>query len=407
MRAEVALQRSALLERHIMTKLSWCIPLLATLIMAPVPAAQKPEAHLGEHHKEHAAHAEHGDEAGHEGHAEGGVALTPEQQQAAGIVVKPLGPRTLAGEVHAPGEVKLNAYATAVIAPRVPAQVVRRHVRLGQHVVKDQPLVTLSSVAMAEAQGALQAAEREWQRAAKLGREVISERRHTEARIARRLAHAKVLAYGMTPAQIEALLREDEAAPADGSFQLLAPRGGTVIRDEFVEGDVVEPGKPLVVISDESTLWVEARLSAEQAVGVRPGTRARVFAHDSWTPGKVIQLHHTLDEATRTLGVRIAIANPGDRLHPGQFVDTRIEGTAQETFLAVPEQAVLRSPDGDWQVYIEVNPGRFRAAEVEVVRRLADLAVIEGLAPGTRIVTQGAFFIQSELAKAGFDIHQH
>jgi len=386
-----------------MKKLNWCIPLLTLLTTAPLSAAQAP----GERHEEHESHAEHGDEAGHEEHAEGMVELNAAQQQAAGIVVEPLTHKTLAREIGAPGEVKFNAYATAVIAPRISAQVVRRHVRLGQHVVKDQPLVTLSSVAMAEAQGALQATEREWQRVAKLGREVVSERRYTEARIARRLAHAKVLAYGMTPPQVDALLKEGEAARADGSFQLLAPRSGTVIQDEFVEGNVVEPGKPLVVVSDESTLWVEARPSAEQAVGVRPGTRARVFAHDTWMPGEVVQLHHTLDEATRTLGVRIAVANPGDRLHPGQFVDTRIEGRERERFLAVPEQAVLRSPDGDWQIYIEAEPGKFRAVEVRVLRSLAGFTVIEGLTPGTRVVTQGAFFIHSELAKGGFDIHQH
>jgi hypothetical protein len=33
--------------------------------------------------------------------------------------------------------------------------------------------------------------------------------------------------------------------------------------------------------------------------------------------------------------------------------------------------------------------------------------VIEGVPAGSRVVTQGAFFIQSELAKSGFDVHNH
>jgi cobalt-zinc-cadmium efflux system membrane fusion protein len=41
------------------------------------------------------------------------------------------------------------------------------------------------------------------------------------------------------------------------------------------------------------------------------------------------------------------------------------------------------------------------------VRTAGGLAVIEGLAPGTQVVTQGAFFLQSELAKGGFDPHNH
>ena len=75
--------------------------------------------------------------------------------------------------------------------------------------------------------------------------------------------------------------------------------------------------------------------------------------------------------------------------------------------LVVPEDAVLRSPDGDWQVFVNHEPGEFEAREVEVLRTTAGQAVIEGVKPGARVVTRGAFFLQSELAKSGFDIHAH
>ncbi len=51
---------------------------------------------------------------------------------------------------------------------------------------------------------------------------------------------------------------------------------------------------------------------------------------------------------------------------------------------------------------MEEEPGEFEPKEVELVRQLPGLAVIEGLEPGTRVVTQGAFFVQSELAKSRF-----
>jgi hypothetical protein len=44
---------------------------------------------------------------------------------------------------------------------------------------------------------------------------------------------------------------------------------------------------------------------------------------------------------------------------------------------------------------------------VDLVRTTGGLAVIDGLAAGTRVVTSGAFFLQSELAKVGFDPHNH
>ena len=80
---------------------------------------------------------------------------------------------------------------------------------------------------------------------------------------------------------------------------------------------------------------------------------------------------------------------------------------AAEPVLAIPEAAVLRSPDGDWQVFVAEGEDAFKPVEVELVRTAGGLAVIEGLAPGTQVVTQGAFFLQSELAKGGFDPHNH
>jgi len=335
------------------------------------------------------------------------ITLTAEQRKAAGIRVETLVVRPVAGEIMAPGEVKLNAYLTRKVAPRVTAQVVKRHARLGDHVSKGQALATLSSVDMAEAQGALQVAEREWQRVRKLGRDTVSDRRYTEARIAREQALGRVRAYGMTPGQVSALLADEQGGHADGSFQLIAPQDGTVISDAFIEGEFVAPGHVLFDISDETQVWVEASLMPEEAVDIRAGNAARVQVGDDWFEGRVIQSHHALNEVTRTLAVRIEIPNPEERLHPGLFVETRIQAGEPVDVLAISQEAVLRSPDGDWMIFIEEEPGRFRPVEVTVERNVGTLAVIEGVPEGTRVVTEGVFFVQSELAKSGFEVHAH
>jgi len=325
----------------------------------------------------------------------------------AGIVVEVLQPHDMAGELRAPGEIRLNAYATSRVAPRIAAQVMERQVRLGDAVEPGAPLVTLSSVEMAQAQGGLLVAEREWQRVSKLGREVVADQRYTEARIAREQARARVSAFGMTDDEIKQLVDTGKAELANGRFQLLAPQAGTVIRDEFIVGELVEPGHVLFEISDESLLWVEARLTPDEAARVRVDAPATVLVGSRAVVGRVSQVHHTLDEGTRTRGVRIEVSNPEDRLHPGLFVEVRITAGMTEQVLAVPEAAVLRSPDGDWQVFVEHERGEFVPREVEVLRTSTSHAVIEGVAPGTRVVTRGAFFLQSELAKSGFDIHSH
>jgi len=351
----------------------------------------------------------HGQDAGeaHAEHQEGTVKLTPEQQTMAGIVVGPLQSRAIAGELRAPGEIQLNAYATSRVAPRIAAQVVERQAKLGDHVEQGASLVTLSSVEMAQAQGDLLVAEREWQRVSKLGKEVVSDQRYTQARITREQAHARVSAYGMTGDEIKQLVDTGKAELASGRFQLLAPQAGTVIHDDFIVGELVEPGRVLFEISDESVLWVEARLTPDEAAKVAVNAQATVLVGDQAVTGRVVQVHHVLDESTRTLAVRIEVPNPDDRLHPGLFVEARMASGPRVQSLVVPEDAVLRSPDGDWQVFVEHEPGTFEAREVEVLRTTAGQAVIEGVAPGTRVVTRGAFFLQSELAKSGFDIHDH
>jgi len=120
-----------------------------------------------------------------------------------------------------------------------------------------------------------------------------------------------------------------------------------------------------------------------------------------------VQVHHALDEDTRTLGIRIEVNNPDDQLHPGVFVQAQIHSSNSEQVLAVPVNAVLRSADGDWVVFIEHEKNEFEPQEIEVLRTVGDLSVITGIESGTSVVTHGAFFVQSELAKSGFDIHDH
>ncbi len=375
--------------------------------------AEKEGKHEDDHEEGHEeGHSEEGhDEHGGEGHGEHeeeqSVKLTQEQMRVAGIVAEPVTRKNVADVIRAPGEVMLNAYRTVSITPRVDAQVVKRHAKLGDHVKLGQPLVTLSSVEMANAEGELIVSAREWQRVKKLGKKVVSAQRYTEARVAYEQARARVIAYGMTEGQANQLIRSDDVSRANGSFQLLASGEGTVIRDNFIVGELIEPGRELFVISDESVLWVEAKLTPTQVHMVSPGNSVRVISGSDEFSGEVVQVYHALDEATRTLGVRIAVENPDDSLHPGVFVQALISSNKSMPGLVVPVDAVVRSPDGDWMVFVEHEPGEFEPKEIEVLRTVGDVSVITGLDEGTRVVTHGAFFVQSEIAKSGFEVHNH
>ena len=373
----------------------------------PHKMEQSGSGHEEPGHEEH-GHEEHGHGDEHGSEETNQVKLSKLQQERVGIVVQTVALETTVDWIKAPGEIRLNSYATSRVTPRIQAQLVERHAYLGDHVAKGQPLVTLSSVAMAETQGEILAADNEWRRVSKLGRKVVSERRFQEAQIALQQARARLLAYGMSVSQLDGFIKAGLASQADGQFKLLSPQAGTVIRDSFVIGQMVEPGDLLFEITDESRLWVEARFDPLAVHHIGINTPARVHTGKEWIPSKVIQEHHALDEVTRTLAVRLEISNPGDHLHPGQFVTVEIQTDENvASGITLPSHALQRSPDGHWQVFVEQQPGEYMAREVEVIRQLSERSVISGLAPGTRVVTQGAFFLQSELAKSGFEVHNH
>ena len=162
-----------------------------------------------------------GAEQSEEGHGEEGgghVEMTAAERSAKGIKSIALGKRKLTGEFIAPGEVTANRYRTAQVAPRISAQIVERHIVRGEKVEEGAPLVTLSSVEMAEAQGALIINDKEWRRVRNLCRDVVAEKRYVEAEVARQQAHAKLLSFGMAEQEVAALLKTGDASKATGRF---------------------------------------------------------------------------------------------------------------------------------------------------------------------------------------------
>ena len=322
------------------------------------------------------------------------VTLKPEGAELAGIKVERLDPKSVPRLLQAPGEVKANDYRSAQVTTRVPAQVVRRLAKLGDLVKAGQPLVTLTSVEVAEAQGEAQLKAREWARVQELGEAVVGGRRYSEARVAVEQARAKLVAYGLSNAEAAG-----RAGAPLGQFTLAAPRGGTVLSDAFVEGERIEPGRALFMIADESATWVEANLSPSSASKVVEGGFARVQVDGQWLDGRVIQKHHLIDESTRTIPVRIEVKASGDHLHTGEFVDSRIEVGRVDNALTVPNDALYQGTDGNWAVFVQEDATHFRRSPVRVIDDLGETKQIEGLAAGSMVVTQGAFFLNSELSK--------
>ncbi|MBS0569477.1 MAG: efflux RND transporter periplasmic adaptor subunit [Proteobacteria bacterium] len=317
----------------------------------------------------------------------------------AGIVTATAQRRVLADELKAPGEVRANAYSTMLVAPRVESQVLARKARLGDVVKAGAPLVALSSVEVAATAGELIVAEQDWQRIAALGAQAVSARRYSEARVRRDQARAKLAAYGLAPAQIAAFVRGGSAR-ADGSYDLLAPGAGRITSDDFLIGERVAAGRALFTLVDEDSVWIEAQLPPADAERVKPGDRVRVLAHGVELPGTVIQRSHQTSERTRTVPVRIEVANRDDLLHAGELVEARIAVGGASRLLMVPADAVVLLQNQP-TVFLALGNGRFDpAAVVTGAVRAGWVEIRQGVAPGATYVRDGAFALKARLLRS-------
>ncbi len=317
----------------------------------------------------------------------------------AGIVLDKATPRTLNNELKAPGEVKADAYSTVLVTPRVESQVLARKAMLGDVVKAGQPLVMLSSVQVAETQGALIVAEQDWQRIAVLGAQAVSARRYNEAKVQRDQARAKLRAYGLSDDQIGGILRKGSAS-ADGRFELLAPTAGRVTTDQFLVGERVEPGRILFTLAKEDSIWVVAQLAPADAMQIKQDGVARILAQGTWLTGKVVQRSHQTDERTRTVSVRIEVDNRKDLLHPGELVDVRISAANTVPKLAVPTDAIVLLQN-QTTAFLAKGNGQFEPAAVMVGDTLDGWTVItQGLNPGDIYVRKGAFALKARLLRS-------
>jgi cobalt-zinc-cadmium efflux system membrane fusion protein len=317
----------------------------------------------------------------------------------AGIVVDRATVRDLTEELKAPGEVKADAYSTELVSPRIDSMVLARKVRLGDVVKAGQPLVTLSSVQVAETQGALIVAEQDWQRVVSLGAQAVSGRRYTEVKVQRDQARAKLRAYGLSDAQIAGVLRAGSAR-ADGSYALLAPTDGRITTDQFLVGERVEPGRTLFTLVKEDSVWVEAQLSPADAGRINAGGSVRILVHGTSLPGKVVQRAHQTDERTRTVPVRIQVDNSRDLLHPGELVDARLSAGSPSRAMAVPADAIVLLQN-QATVFVVKGEGRFEPAPVAIgENRDGWVEIRQGLKPGVAYVSKGAFVLKARMLRS-------
>ena len=183
------------------------------------------------------------------------------------------------------------------------------------------------------------------------------------------------------------------------TLALRAPAEGVVLQKNVVEGQAVMAGAPLFQIADLATVWLEADAFENDLAAVRVGQPAEV-AFDAYpgapVRGRVAYVYPTVDPASRTGKVRIALANVRDRFRPGLFGTVRIVAPLGVRGVVIPRQAVLVT--GDRQlVFVEDSTNRFVPRLVELGVETDSLVLVSGgLRAGERVVATAAFFLDAE-----------
>lgn len=188
---------------------------------------------------------------------------------------------------------------------------------------------------------------------------------------------------------------------------LRAPASGVVTERMVNAGAGVEAGKTLLTIADYAAVWVIAQVPEANVRLLQPGTPAEIrsaaLGGGAWS-GRVNYIDPQLNEETRTARVRVEVANPGERLKAGMFVEVGFQagtGGAAGEELMVPSAAVQRMGE---QTIVFVpkddEPGAFEAREVELGSVSGGYhRVVNGLKAGEKVVTKGSFTLKTQLQK--------
>lgn len=255
---------------------------------------------------------------------------------------------------------------------------------VGQTVRKGQPLFSLYSPEILEAEDELLLALRASEARPEGGAELL-----------RKATRKKLELWGIPAAELERLEREKVASSV---VTFVSPVSGTVTSKEIVEGSRVEMGAMPYELVDLSTVWVWADIYEMDLRFVSPGLSASLRL-DAWPGrawrGEVLFLDPVLDAKTRTARVRLAFANPNGELRPEMFGEVTLTRPPRQTIRA-PTDAIVQS--GTQQiVFVAQGEGHFEPRLVQVGEVGRDFAeVLSGLEPGDAVVTRANFLIDSE-----------
>lgn len=325
-------------------------------------------------------------------------------EDARGVTTAPVRSERLADYLDVAGRIQADPTRVVRVYPPVSGRLVAVQVRPADRVERGQVLAILASSDIAAARAAYRQALADAQvKGQALERSRLLYENHVVALRDYQQAHAE---GAMAEAALESaaerleLLNVDTAGTSD-QLTVTAPRAGVVVDVGAAPGEYaksLDNANPLCTIADLSTVWAVGDVYEKDLASIKIGDSADVTANaypaERWR-GRVTAISSTVDTTTRTLKVRVVLANPGLRLKPDMFAAIRVVRAVRSAVM-VPASAVVREGAAAY-LFVQTSPGHFEHRAVTLGRDTdrGQVEVTSGLAVGDTVVVEGAELLRA------------
>lgn len=313
--------------------------------------------------------------------------VDPGQTENLGVRLATVSRGMLATRVMASGVLGFNERDVAVVQARTPGFVERVYTLAPGDVLK--PDAALADVLVPE----WAAAQEEFLALKRVGDSALLA-----------AARQRLRLTGMPSALIAQVERSGKVQPV---LTVTSPVGGVLQTLNVRQGMTLALGETLAQVNGLGSVWLTVAVPEAQAAAVAPGqtveARLPAFAGEVFK-GTVSTILPQTNADSRTLQVRVELANPGARLRPGLTAQVSLEQGIDQHVLWVPSEAVIR-PGHQALVMLAEEGGHYRPVEVRTgPENDGQTAILQGLQEGQQVVSSGQFLLDSEASLKGLDV---
>uniref|UniRef100_E6PXV7 Putative Secretion protein HlyD n=1 Tax=mine drainage metagenome TaxID=410659 RepID=E6PXV7_9ZZZZ len=320
------------------------------------------------------------------------VQLTPERMQSIGVQTGTVEYKQLSDDIRATGTVDINERLLSYVQVRFSGYIRKVFANATYlYVHKGEPLFTIYSPDLVATQQEYLLAQ---QNQSVLGKSSVDGVASGAASLS--AAAEQRLQQWEVPQSEIARLKETGKPITD--LTINSPVMGYITERNVLPNMYAEPSTRLYTVADLSRVWVYAQIFQNDVGRLKPGDAVQITV-DSYPgrtfSGQIEEVLPQVDMTTRTVRVRLDIANSGLKLKPGMFVNVDLKASLGHQ-LVVPASAVFQS--GTRQlVFLNHGNGSLEPKEIAVGPRVGDdFVVLKGLQAHQSIVTSANFLIDSE-----------